>query len=547
MVSVNVTEAKFDGSEPVSGVGPDAEPRALPPETARAQVGRYALLERIGAGTMGEVWKASDPRIGRVVAVKLLRCPDGLDPARRAEWEQRFLLEARAAGRLAHPGIVAIHDVGQADDGRPFIVMEYVAGRSMDEYLKRDVLPDPALVLDWAAQVADALDHAHRQGIVHRDVKPANILVDRDGRARLADFGIARLADSELTRDGAFLGSPAYAAPEQIRGLPLDGRSDLFSLGAVTYALLTGSRPFEGNDLASLAYSICHVEPTPPTRRRPDLAPAIEAVVLKALEKDPSRRHRFGSELADELRAALIEARGTGRDRSSGDSPASVERTVADGSTRAGTNAAKAWAVRAPQVTAAAKRATVALVTACRGLAHGTSEAWRARPRVVVGVVLAACALGGAAVFLASRRPAEANVSTSPAARVSSFFHETVLRENVGMRVTHGLEDGQLTVWFDGSAVKHRALATRKKTLAIAGRNLVSYGRETDEDFLRLPPGSHVLSVGITSGDGKVNLVQKLAVEIVSGERYTLDVSVRSWPRPKLDVDWSRAAAREAS
>ncbi len=588
MVSVNVTEAKSVGSEPVSGVGPDADPRALPPVSPRPQVGRYALLERIGAGTMGEVWKASDPTIGRVVAVKLLRCPDGLDSARREEWERRFLLEARAAGRLAHPGIVAIHDAGQADDGRPFIVMEYVEGRSLDEYLKRGVRPEPARVLDWAAQVADALDHAHRQGIVHRDVKPANILVDREGRARLADFGIARLADSDLTREGAFLGSPAYAAPEQIRGLPVDGRTDLFSLGAVAYTLLTGSRPFEGNDLASLAYSICHLEPTPPNRWRPDLPPAIQAVVLKALAKDPARRHRFGSELAGELRAAASLARENGRNGSPAAATAEAERTlvdgaspapsapdperaeaieqraaalgsaaavgvvraaaaVADGSRRAGTQAARAWAARAPQVAAAARRAGVVLVAACRGLARGTGEEWRARPRVVAAVVLAACGLLGATVFLTTRRSSDADVSPDPAARVSSFFRETVLRENVAMRVTHGLEAGQLTVWSDGNAVESLALETRKKKLAIAGRSLVSYGRETEDGSLRLPPGSHALSVGIASGDGKVNLVQKLAVEVVSGERYTLDVSVRSWPRPKLDVDWRRSAAREGS
>jgi hypothetical protein len=163
-----------------------------------------------------------------------------------------------------------------------------------------------------------------------------------------------------------------------------------------------------------------------------------------------------------------------------------------------------------------------------------------------VGVALAACALGAVLLVLASRRDAGAEAPASPAA-VRTFFHETVLRENVGVRVSHGLEEGRLTVWSDGGVVSSTALATRKKKVAVAGKKLVSYGRETEEDTLRLPPGEHELSVGVTSSDGKVNLVRKLAVDVAADERYLLDVSVRSWPRPKLDVDWRRAATREAS
>jgi len=589
-VSVNFTEAASAGSAAGRGAGRESAPGAASPRAGLPQVGRYVPVERIGAGTMGEVWKASDPHIGRIVAVKLLRCPESFDDARRTEWERRFLLEARAAGRLAHPGIVAIHDVGHAGDGRPFIVMEFVEGRGLDEYLKDDPLPDPALALDWAAQVADALDHAHRQGIVHRDVKPANILVDRDGRARLADFGIARLADSELTRDGAFLGSPAYAAPEQIRGLPLDGRADLFSLGAVTYALLTGSRPFPGNDLPSLAYSICHAEPVAPSHLRSGLSPAIEAAVLKALAKDPARRCRTGSELADELRAAVASAsiRATRRDSGEEVERTIVERTVVDaappaaapsgpahaeaiehraaelgsaaavgcvraaaavasGSTRAGTRAAKTWKVWAPRIARGTRRATAAAGSAVGRWALACPAAVARRPLAAAGIAFAAGGLAVIVLSLVSRPVPEVETSPSPTAAVRSFFHEAVLRENVGMSVSHGLEEGKLTVWSDGGVVKNTGLATRKKKVAVAGKKLVSYGRDTEEDTFRLPPGEHTLSIGVTSSDGKVNLVKKLAVAIAEGERYQLDVSVRSWPRPKLDVVWRRGATREAS
>ncbi|MBZ5637403.1 MAG: serine/threonine protein kinase [Acidobacteriia bacterium] len=565
-MSANVTEA--------------ASARADPEVAAHPAIGRFSLLEKIGAGSMGEVWKANDPRIGRTVAVKLLRVPDGLDPARREEWERRFLLEARAAGRLAHPGIVAVHDVGQANDGRPFIVMEYIEGRSLDAYLKRGVRPDPARVLDWAAQVADALDHAHRQGIVHRDVKPANILMDGAGRVRLADFGIARLGDSDLTREGAFLGSPAYAAPEQIRGGAVDGRADLFSLGAVTYALLTGARPFDGADLPSIAYAICHVEPTPPRRLRPELTAAMQAVVMKALSKDPAHRHRWGQEMAEDLRAAAASATApaknggrlektvverTAVDRAARpaegtapDSAVAIEHraaawgsaaavgvvraaaAIAGGSKRAGTRAAAWSAVWAPRIAEAARRAVVASAASCR-------EANSPRLLAAAGLLLAVGALGGAIWFRSSGRTPDVEAAPSAAARVRSFIHESVLRENIGMRVEHGLGDGRLTVWSDGSEVKSRALSARKKKVAIAGRSLMSYGRETDEDSLRLPPGPHELSVRVTSGDGRLDLVRRLSVEVAAGERYALDVSVRSWPRPKLDLEWRRAVQKEAS
>ena len=621
--------ASFEGTTPGSDTTgqPSAcpgVPGAAPPGARLPSVGRYVLLEKIGAGTMGEVFKASDPRIGRVVAVKLLRIPDGLDAAQREEWERRFLLEARAAGRLSHRGIVAVHDVGHADDGRPFIVMEHVDGRGLDAYLKRGKLPAPALVLDWAAQIAEALDHAHRQGIVHRDVKPANILVDHDGRARIADFGIARLADSELTRDGAFLGSPAYAAPEQIRALPIDGRADLFSLAATTYALLTGSRPFQGEDLASLAYAICHVEPAPPRSLRPELGAAVQAVVLKGLAKDPERRHRSGQEMAQELRIAASAATVMDpmesvvtpvEDVGEADSTL-VERTLADiaalspegpgperaeaiehraaalgsaaavgcvraaaavrsGSRRAGRRAAKEWAVWAPRFVEASKRAAVAILAACRGFVRGVSESWRARPAgtgvlagirfaatawsragraaltrrrvVVASLVLAACAVGGAAWMLVSGSTGAEPRPSSPATRLRSFFHESLRRENTGVRVTHGVEAGQLTIYCDGDKVKETTLAAQRKSFAVAGMKLVSYGRETNEYSLRLPPGRHKLSVAVVSSDKKLNLLRELTVEVAAGERYTLDLSVRSLPWKSLDADWRIAAGKEAS
>src|SRR5262245_37170700 len=240
-----------------------AKGRGRPSAKASGSVGRYVLHEQIGQGAMGEVWRGLDPRIARPVAVKILNVPGGMSAEMKDAWEQRFIREARAAGMLSHPGIVAIHDVGMTDDGRPFIVMELVEGLSLEAIIQDGAAPSERDALEWAAQVAEALDAAHRREIVHRDVKPANILIDHYGRAMIAAFGIARLADSDLTHDGHFVGSPAFASPEQISGAPVDARSDLFSLGSTLYTVLTGSRPFRGDDLSSLAYAICHSDPAP--------------------------------------------------------------------------------------------------------------------------------------------------------------------------------------------------------------------------------------------------------------------------------------------
>jgi len=235
--------------------------------TNKAYIGRYEILGEIGRGAMGVVYKARDPQIDRTVAIKTISLFD-LEPADDQEFRERFQQEARTAGRLSHPGIVAIFDVGSdPETNTPNIVMEYIAGSSLSKILLEDhgkVSLDPALQL--VQEVAEALDYAHNEGVTHRDVKPANILLTPDGRAKLADFGIARLDQSQLTLPGRLLGSPAYMAPEQMKGEATDGRSDLFSLGVVLYRLSTGYRPFQGNSTATVCYKLLRQDPLPPSR-----------------------------------------------------------------------------------------------------------------------------------------------------------------------------------------------------------------------------------------------------------------------------------------
>ena len=267
------------------------------------QLGRYELLAELGRGAMGVVYKARDPKIDRLVAIKVLVPAAGLDAAQEQQRRDRFQREARAAGRLTHPNIVTIHDVGE-DQGRAFLVMEFIEGESLEQILRQRRTLPPDQVVSIGEQVALALDHAHSHGIVHRDVKPANILLTRDGAIKVSDFGIARFTEDEAAQTGHIPGTPSYMSPEQVAGLPVDGRSDIFALGAVLYELLTGERAFPGETLNTILYRIVHEDPSPLRRLSPALPANLEACLQKAMAKNPGDRHARASEMAQDLHAA---------------------------------------------------------------------------------------------------------------------------------------------------------------------------------------------------------------------------------------------------
>jgi serine/threonine-protein kinase len=261
--------------------------------------GRYRVERVIGKGAMGTVYRAVDPRIDRVVAIKTVSF-QAVDEAERQSALDRFHLEARLAGKLAHPNIVTIYDVGEN-----FIAMEFLEGESLASYLKRKGPLPLAEALAFCQGMAAALDHAHSHGIIHRDVKPANILLSgADHKVKLTDFGIAKGAGMGMTATGHVLGTPNYMAPEQVLGEGLDARSDLFSLAVVCYEMLSGKLPFGGDSLTTVAYKIVHTTPPPIRSVNPTIPAAVEAFLSRALAKNPEHRFSSGHAFMDAFRLA---------------------------------------------------------------------------------------------------------------------------------------------------------------------------------------------------------------------------------------------------
>jgi serine/threonine protein kinase len=272
-------------------------------ETMSAEkIGRYEIVQTLGRGAMGVVYLARDPLIDRQVALKTLRVD--LDAEYSAEFRERFLREAKAAGGMNHGGIVTIHDVGEdPGSGLVFIAMEYIEGRDLKQLLAAGVQFRPSEAARIASDVAEALDYAHAMGVVHRDIKPANIILTQDGTSKITDFGIARLESSNLTVEGQFIGTPNFMSPEQITGQQVDGRSDIFSLGVVLFTLLTGERPFAGDTMHEVTLKVVQ-EPCPiPSTLAPHIPTAFNPVILKCLEKEPDKRFQTGAELAEVLAA----------------------------------------------------------------------------------------------------------------------------------------------------------------------------------------------------------------------------------------------------
>jgi serine/threonine-protein kinase len=265
----------------------------MPPE----KLGRYEIVRELGHGAMGVVYEALDPTIGRRVALKAIRF-DGIGTT-ADEAARRFKNEARAAGGLNHPNLVTVYDAGE-DGGNLYLAMEFIEGSNLDELLRAQRTLSPEKAIEIIRQVCAGLDFAHSKGIVHRDVKPANVMLGANGTVKITDFGIARAGEA-MTLTGQVIGTPHYMSPEQVVGKNLDGRSDLFSVGVMLYEMITGERPFEGQSITTVMYKIVHETPIPPRKLDATIHPGLSAVIEKSLAKAPEERFQTGAELTKAL------------------------------------------------------------------------------------------------------------------------------------------------------------------------------------------------------------------------------------------------------
>ncbi|MBZ5669851.1 MAG: PEGA domain-containing protein [Acidobacteriia bacterium] len=267
---------------------------------ALTKAGRYQIVGELGRGSMGIVYQGFDPIIGRTVAIKTM-LTEGLSPQEFQEYKARFQREAQAAGILTHPNIITVYDFGE-DGGILFLAMEFLEGKSLEQVVQEQNVLPLETILPIYDQVCSALDHAHRNKIVHRDIKPANIMLLQNGLVKLTDFGIAKIMSLGMTQAGQILGTPNYMSPEQVKGRQVDGRSDIFSLGVILYELVTGEKPFGGQNITTVIYKIINENPIPPRELDGTIHAGLNYVISKALAKNSDERYQTCRELAEDLR-----------------------------------------------------------------------------------------------------------------------------------------------------------------------------------------------------------------------------------------------------
>ena len=512
------------------------------PEVKR--FGRYEIVAELGRGAMGVVYKARDPQIDRLVAVKTVSL-SGQEPDEEKEFRLRFMNEAQAAGRLHHAGIVAIFDVGENPENRdPYIVLEYVAGEALNRILAREKKLPPATAVQLAEEIAEALDYAHAQGVTHRDIKPGNILVTQAGHAKIADFGIAKLNLAHFTLPGRVLGTPAYMAPEQLSGAGADGRSDLFSLGVILYAMVTGHSPFQGDSATTVCFKVANREPVAASALDLNLPRELDDVLARAMAKDPEQRYQRGAEFAEDLRQL--------QSLFTPGSTTTSPRTVAPTGTRSSaTRSAKTG--QAAGITRMAKVVGTAFRDApARDLVLGfatvvmlviggvESKLFVSSPSVGVTASDAALPSPGAPVLdvippNSPKGAPNAGTGAEPvqlAASAKSSKNRglvpptakqvVVPLSNLDLAVQHQFKDATLFVWVDDKLALTRPLrgATQKRLVLFNGV------RGVDSQTLKIPAGKHVLRVRAVSADQTIDLSRTVSANFVGGGDKSLQVTI---------------------
>lgn len=539
---------------------------------ATKQLGRYELLGELGRGAMGVVYKARDPHIDRLVALKTITMR-GQEPEEEQEFRRRFLNEAQAAGRLHHPGIVSVFDVGEdPETNDPFIVLEYVAGEALNRILAREKkLPLPR-ALQLAEEIASALDYAHEQGVVHRDIKPGNILITQDGHPKIADFGIAKLNLAHFTLPGRVLGTPAYMAPEQLSGEGADGRSDLFSLGVILYLMVTGHSPFQGDSATTVCFKVANREPLPASALDLDLPHELDAVIGRAMAKDPNERYQRGSDFGSDIAQLQTLQKSGGTTTSLQSIAAKGTRARQTGQTSAlGGHPAVGLAYAVKLVRGAFRRAPVKdlilgvatvvmlviagvqskLLVISRQETKNTAEMSQARayqlqngpipsspvqpgtgsatatqtapPAVPLQSTVAETRAPDSNAAIAPAKPTLRKASAKAPPKIIAASPRTVVvpLSTVELAIRHQFKDATLSVWVDDKLALTRQLhgGTQKRLVVFSGV------RGIESETLKIPAGKHVLRVEAQTADQTLDLSKTMSAEFIGGNDRTLQIT----------------------
>jgi serine/threonine protein kinase len=526
---------------------------------ATKQFGRYEILGELGRGAMGIVYRARDPQIDRIVALKTVPLR-GQEPDAETEYRMRFLNEAQAAGRLHHPGIVAVFDVGEEPEHHdPYIVLEYVPGEALNRVLKREKKLLLATALQFAIEIAEALDYAHNQGVTHRDIKPGNILITPDGHPKIADFGIAKLNLAHFTLPGKVLGTPAYMAPEQLAGEGADGRSDLFSLAVILYTMVAGHSPFQGDSATTVCFKVANREPIPVSALDLNLPSELDAVIARGMHKDPAKRYQNGEEFAEAIRQ-LQSLRSSGSTTSFAAAPGTTTRKRTQVRNLSGGPAIglayAAKLVRAEFLKAPIKDLILGVATVILLLIVGVqskllfntheeaSDPGQLHSQPVpaqiarAGQSTASAAARPGARDAVSRRPARATKSArngsatkpakaqpvqspSPAPEPEPVKQIVVSLSTVELAIHHQFKDATLTVWIDDKLALTHPLhgGTQKRLVVFNGV------RGIESETLKVPAGKHTLRLRTRTADLTTDLSRTITGEFIGGHDQTLQIS----------------------
>ena len=454
-------------------------------------LGRYEITGEIGRGMMGVVYRAVDPVLGRTVALKTVNIRLAAADEDRASFEARFMTEARAVALLSHPAIVTVHDLGRdADTETLYIALEHLEGRTLAEIVREDGALPWRQALAVGGRIAGALDHAHERGIIHRDVKPANIMVLPGGEPKLMDFGIAKIDAADLTAPGDFLGTPSYMFPEQATGAEIDGRSDLFSLGAVLYLALTGRRAFDAPSVPGVMARVVNELPAP--LAVPDLPADVAYILGRCLAKPPDSRYARARHLEEDIEDVLAGRPARHREGWSTVTvaPAPAPRPTATGDVVIGWVDRLGW----------------------RGLA-------------AAGACLILIAVGAAVL----RRPPGTPAATDPA----SVAPPTPAPARLEVSFRHPFRVGTVRVWVDD------VLALEETVPGRVTRDLLAFKRRrgASKAVLDVPPGEHVVRVQVDDGGG-FRASRRIRGTFASGEARRLDVAVDGVLQKDLALVW---------